>query len=157
MTLNTRQSYAAHTGLIVSGTYTGGELWNLDIRDLDAIPTFREVEESIGAGKPILFPVFFQSTSEGSVPTTTAGSGDVSVKAVFLCCVEHPLRLSEDLNTIGAQTVEVHDAYLTALFGNDDLNNTLAADLSVSAELGVWPWGKDFAGFYVTMTWQYLV
>jgi hypothetical protein len=158
MSINTRQALSAHAGLLVSGQYDGGQVWNLVIKDLDDIPNTKEVEENLAAHRPVMFPVFFMNNSETRVPTTTAGSGDVTVNATFLCLVEYPRRISEELEVIGPKTVSVHDAYLYALLNNDDLSRTLAYNVEVNAEWGVWPHlNKGYAGFLVRQTWKFLV
>lgn len=165
MAINTRAAYTAHAAIEVSGTYDsyGGRsdvAWSLDIRDIDDIPDTKALIERLESRtpRPVMFPVFFENTASGSVPTTTVGTGDVNMPVSFLCCVEKPRVITEAFSTIGPNTVDVHDAYITALFSNPDLDDELAGHLQVTTEIGVWPWLEGaYAGFRVNMVWQFLV
>lgn len=171
MAINIAGAYTAHAALEITGTLPDDTAYTITVRDLNSIPDRQAVEASVkrtgGTYAPICFPVFFESTGDGSVPTTTDGSGDLTYQATFLCCVERPRfvmskekREGENktiLSFLGENVINVMTAYLNELFDNDDLGDALAADLTVSVEPGVFPWdGDDFAGFIVRQTWQFM-
>lgn len=166
MAIDTRASYTAHAALSVSGTYQDGDSFTMVFKDLDEIPDGSAVDASIARGRPIMFPVFFEGTSSASVPNTTAGSGDALVNVAFLCCVDKPRIVFQNqnpktgemeiLSDIGSHAVEVHDAYLTALFSAGGLDATIVNDVNATAETGAYPWaGKLYSGFMVRMAWGY--
>ena len=168
MAIDTRGSYTAHAALSVSSTYEDGTAWTLTIKDLDEVPDGTAVDASIADGEPIMFPVFFEGTGGGTVPTTTAGTGDVLLNVTFLCCVNAPRVIFENKNPktgemdtlcdIGPKAIDVHNTYITALFNDDDLDGSLDYALEVSTEIGAYHWaGKLYSGFMVRHVWRYLV
>lgn len=169
--INIAAVYTAHAALEIAGTLPDETAYTITLRDLNNIPDRQAIEASVkrtgGTYAPICFPVFFEASGDAAVPTTTAGSGDLTYQAMFLCCVEKPRfvmakekREGENktiLSFLGENVVNVMTAYLNELFDNDDLDNTLAADLTVTVEPGVFPWdGEDFAGFIVRQTWTFM-
>lgn len=157
MTFSSRGAYATHALLSVGGEWDDGTDWVLDIHDLDSLPSHNDVDTSLASYRPQMFPVFWESNTAEEKPNTTARTGDITVNAVFLCVVEHPVRLTES-SVFGPRTIDVQDTYLNMILGYSDLADMLDGDLSVTIEPGVYPWdGKDYAGFIVRQTWEFLV
>lgn len=168
MAIDTRGSYTAHAALSVSGTYADGTDWTLTIKDLDEVPDGTAVDAAIAANRPIMFPVFWQNTSSAAIPTTSVGTGDAVIPVMFLCCVDKPRVWFQNKNPrtgemdticdIGPKAMDVHNAYLTALFGDPDLGGTLDAHFDVAIEVGAFPWADGmYSALLVRMTWKYLV